>query len=59
MRQPTEEPITPTEAAKIVRKSADWLYRRRKSGEDAPPHHKIGGRFFYYRSEVLEWRTAK
>jgi hypothetical protein len=45
------------EAASFIRRSPQWLRqsRRKKKKDYAPPHHVMGGRFVYFKNEILEW----
>ncbi len=45
------------EAARFIKRSAQWLYKARKikKKDYAPPYHIMGGKRVYLRSEILEW----
>lgn len=46
-----EQPLTPREAEKFLGKSRQTFYSWRKKGLITP--HILGGRIFYFRSELL------
>jgi len=44
--------LSTKQTAKLIGRSAAWLYKNRRSG---PPYRKIGKRCLYVRKDVEDW----
>ncbi|MCQ2052942.1 MAG: helix-turn-helix domain-containing protein [archaeon] len=46
------------ETADFLRCSKAWLYAHVQKGKDIP-HHKLGGKTVFFKSELVEWLKTK
>lgn len=59
MSEYPDDLIEPKKAAYIIKKTADWLYRRRKNLKRAPTAYKIEGRYWYSESECRQFAVSQ